>query len=65
MKRNKVIFYTMLSGISTGIGALVGVCLGNISEKMIGLALGYAAGAMLYISVYEMIPKVIELYRSV
>ncbi len=65
MKRNKVIFYTMLSGISTGIGALVGVCFGNISEKMIGLALGYAAGAMLYISVYEMLPKVIELYKSV
>ena len=65
IKKNKVILYTMLSGITTGIGALVGSCIGNISEKMIGFALGFAAGAMLYIAVYELIPKIFELYKCI
>ena len=64
MEKGKVIFYTILSGMTTGIGALIGCCISNISENMIGLSLGFAAGAMLYIAVYELIPKIFLLCNS-
>lgn len=59
-----VIFYTTLSGISTGIGALVGAIIGSISKELIGFSLGFAAGAMLYIVVCEIIPESTELYKG-
>lgn len=49
MKPIKVIFYVILSGITTGIGALFGAIIGSISEQVISLCLSFAAGAMLYI----------------
>lgn len=49
MKKSKVIFLVVMSGITTGIGALVGSIIGGISEEMISICLSFAAGAMLYI----------------
>ena len=49
MKKSKVIFYVVLSGITTGIGALFGGIIGYISEKVIAVSLSFAAGTMLYI----------------
>ena len=49
MKKSKVIFYVVLSGITTGIGALFGGIIGNISENVIAVSLSFAAGTMLYI----------------
>lgn len=49
MKPLKVIFYVILSGITTGIGAFFGAIIGSISERIISLCLSFAAGAMLYI----------------
>ena len=49
MKKSKAIIYTMISGITTGIGALVGALIGKISEISISVSLAFAAGAMLYI----------------
>ena len=49
MKRTKVIFYVILSGITTGIGAFFGALVGSISEEVISICLSFAAGAMLYI----------------
>ena len=49
MKISKVIFYVILSGITTGIGAFFGAIVGSISEKTISICLSFAAGAMLYI----------------
>ena len=45
----KVLLYTFLSGITTGVGSLVGAIIGNISQTIIAISLGFAAGAMLYI----------------
>jgi ZIP family zinc transporter len=39
----KVILYTTISGISTGVGALLGAILGNISSGLIGFSLSFAA----------------------
>ena len=47
MKIRKVIFYVILSGITTGIGAFFGAIIGSISETIISINLSFAAGAML------------------
>lgn len=49
MKVSKVIFYVILSGVTTGIGAFFGAIISSISEKIIGICLSFAAGSMLYI----------------
>lgn len=49
MKISKVIFYVVLSGITTGIGAFLGAIIGTISTSVIAVCLSFAAGAMLYI----------------
>ena len=49
MKISKIIFYVILSGITTGIGAFFGAIVGSISEEIIAICLSFAAGAMLYI----------------
>ena len=43
MKISKVIFYVILSGITTGIGAFVGAVIGNISRTVIAINLSFAA----------------------
>lgn len=64
MKISKVIFYVILSGITTGIGAFVGVIIGSISETIIAICLSFAAGAMLYIVSGELIPESNQLYHG-
>lgn len=49
MKKSKVLYYVILSGITTGIGAFFGAIIGTISEQIIAICLSFAAGAMLYI----------------
>ena len=49
MKKSKVIFYVILSGITTGIGAFFGAIIGSISQEIRSICLSFAAGAMLYI----------------
>ncbi len=49
MKKLKVIYYVILSGITTGIGAFCGAIIGSILEQIIAICLSFAAGAMLYI----------------
>lgn len=62
--RLKIVLYTILAGIPTGIGALVGAILGDISPVFVSLCLGFAGGAMLYITCGELIPKTHTLYRG-
>ena len=49
MKKTKVLYYVILSGVTTGIGAFFGAIIGTISEQIIAICLSFAAGAMLYI----------------
>lgn len=49
IKKSKVIYYVILSGITTGIGAFFGAIVGSISKEVIAICLSFAAGAMLYI----------------
>lgn len=64
MKKEKVIFYVILSGITTGIGAFFGAIIGSISEQIISICLSFAAGAMLYIVSGELIPEANKLYHG-
>ena len=64
MSKIKVIYYVVLSGITTGIGAFFGAILGTISTKVISICLSFAAGAMLYIVSGELIPESNKLYHG-
>lgn len=64
MKKSRVIFYVILSGITTGIGAFFGAIVGTISEAIIAICLSFAAGAMLYIVSGELIPESNKLYKG-
>jgi ZIP family zinc transporter len=64
MKKLKVIFYVVLSGITTGIGAFFGAIVGSISQGVIAMCLSFAAGAMLYIVSGELIPESNKLYKG-
>lgn len=43
MKISKVIFYVILSGVTTGLGAFFGAIIGNISKQIIAICLAFAA----------------------
>lgn len=64
IKISKVIFYVVLSGITTGIGAFFGCIVGEISNLIISICLSFAAGAMLYIVSGELIPESNKLYSG-
>lgn len=49
MSKKKVIFYVVLSGVTTGVGTFFGAIVGTISTSVIAICLSFAAGAMLYI----------------
>ena len=64
MSKQKVIFYVILSGITTGVGAFFGAILGTISTSVIAICLSFAAGAMLYIVSGELIQESNQLYHG-
>lgn len=64
IKPSKVIFYVILSGITTGVGAFFGALIGSISLNIISSCLAFAAGAMLYIVSGELIPESNSLYKG-
>ncbi len=60
----RVVLAALLAGVPTGIGALIGNVLGEISIGFIGVCLGFAGGAMLYITCSELIPESRDLYKG-
>ena len=60
----KVLFYVVLSGVTTGIGAFCGALIGGISQNVISICLSFAAGAMLYIVSGELMPESNTLYKG-
>ena len=55
-------FYTIMSGVPMGLGALLGAVLGEISPRFISSCLGFAGGAMLYVIFGELIPQSKRMY---
>ena len=64
VKPARVIYYVILSGVTTGIGAFCGAILGGISQDVIAICLAFAAGAMTYIVSGELIPESNSLYHG-
>lgn len=64
MQKSKVIFYVIMSGVTTGIGAFFGALVGSISQTIIAICLAFAGGAMLYIVSGELIPESNSLYKG-
>lgn len=64
MKKCKVIYYVLLSSMTTGIGVFLGSVIGLISEEIIALCLSFAAGAMIYIVSGELMPESYNLYKG-
>lgn len=60
----KIVLYTFLIGIPTGIGAFLGAYLGAFSPMIIALCLSFAGGTMLYIICDEMIPSAKSLHKG-
>ena len=64
MKPSKVIYYVVLSGITTGVGAFFGSIVGGISQEIIALCLAFSAGAMVYIVSGELTLEANRLYNG-
>lgn len=64
MSNFRVIFYVILSGITTGVGAFFGSLVGGISQNVIAICLSFAAGAMIYIVSGELTPESNKLYQG-
>lgn len=52
---------TLAAGLPVGIGAFIGILAGNISPLALSLSLGFAAGAMLFITCDSLIPDAQDL----
>jgi ZIP family zinc transporter len=57
LSMGKVILFTLLAGLMTPIGALIGLLILQISPVMVGGSMAFAAGAMVYIVNDELIPQ--------
>ena len=61
IKTWKILLLGLVVGSPTALGVLVGGYLGTISRLVVGGCLGFAGGAMLYLTIREMIPETIRL----
>ena len=64
MKKVKIVVISIITGLATGVGGLIGVILGEISNNVVSLSLAIASGAMLFVVFYEIIPKSKEIYKG-
>lgn len=58
ISKGKALLLVALSGISTLVGGIVGALVGSIGMSVIGFTLALAAGCMLYVVYYEVLPQV-------
>ncbi|UWG98141.1 ZIP family metal transporter [Dehalobacter sp. DCM] len=57
VRKSKIVIITTMTGLSTVVGTAMGMLIGNISTIFIAFFLAFAAGAMIYITSDELIPK--------
>ncbi|MFA6766008.1 MAG: ZIP family metal transporter [Clostridia bacterium] len=59
----KIILYSLAAGLTMVVGTAIGLLIMNISPIFIGASLAFAAGAMVYIVVDELIPQSYQLHH--
>lgn len=64
MKPIKAFAVTLLSAVPMGVGAFAGAAFGSISDAFSAICIGIAGGAMLYVSLGELINKSRSLYKG-
>lgn len=64
LNRIRIFVISLAVGFPTALGAVVGYLIGGISNVFISICLGFAAGAMLYITCSELIPESRELHKG-
>jgi ZIP family zinc transporter len=64
MKPLKAFAVTLLSAVPMGVGAFAGAAFGSISDAFSAVCIGIAGGAMLYVSLGELINKSRSLYKG-
>jgi ZIP family zinc transporter len=57
---DKILLISTITGLATGIGALIVVLIGPISNRKISALLGFAAGIMISITVFNLLPSAVE-----
>lgn len=62
--KKKIIGFTMLTGLPMGVGALIGAAVSGLSPLVLSVGLGFAAGAMIFITFDELIPGAHELSKG-
>ncbi|MEW6082604.1 MAG: ZIP family metal transporter [Bacillota bacterium] len=64
MRGPSVALLAALAGLPMGLGAFLGQVFGTVSEVFLSVSLGFAAGAMLFITVDELVPGALELQEG-
>lgn len=59
-----IILLTIITGLPTAAGAVIGAALGGISKYFIAFCLSAAASSMLYVSSNQLIPEANRLYKG-
>ncbi len=64
VSKGKSFFLSILAGAVTIVGGIIGIALGGINDSITAFSLAFAGGAMLYVTLLEIIPETIMLKNS-
>ena len=56
VKKTRAIIFAVLAGLATLVGAIIGVFVGGANELMSAVCISLAAGAMIYVSIFDLLP---------
>lgn len=62
--RGRIVLLTLAAGLMTPLGAIVGQLVFFLSDALVGGALAFAAGCMMYIALDELVPNANKLHTS-
>jgi ZIP family zinc transporter len=60
MRIGEVLVISTITGLATGLGALIVMCFDDISKKLLSAMLGFAAGIMISVSTFHLLPSAVE-----
>ncbi len=64
VQHGKILWIACLAALPTVVGAVIGAAVSNVSETLIGASVAFAGGAMLFLTLRELIPQAFGMNRS-